>query len=275
MFRILCLSFSLVLVSVAHAAPSEETLACVEASTRGQTERDDGKLLAAREQFRVCARESCPQIVRESCRGWLRDVEERVPSAVLRVYDEDGKERHDVTASLDGAPVELGQPVQLEPGVHAVHVEGPDRTVDRKFGIGEREYARLIAVELARPPVVVAEVPAAPPPMTHLRVPVASWVLTGVGVASIALFTGLRTKAANDLHTLQHDCAPTCSDAQRDDGKRLALSADVMLGVGIAALGGAAAWTLGSWLARRSDRRTALIMVPERAGASLSLTRRY
>jgi len=71
--------------SALAAGPADAKKACVAASTEGQTARDDGKLMDARKSFLSCARDECPAVVRKSCAQWLTDVEDRIPSAVIRV----------------------------------------------------------------------------------------------------------------------------------------------------------------------------------------------
>jgi hypothetical protein len=82
---------------------------------------------------------------------------------------------------------------------------------------------------------------------------------------------------ANDLRELERSCSPDCSERQRDDGKHKALVADISLGIGIAALGGAVAWTLGSWLAQPTDtpRVVGFSLVPTRGGAFAAFAARY
>ncbi|HEX5657191.1 MAG TPA: hypothetical protein VFX59_08345 [Polyangiales bacterium] len=272
MSRTLPFCLILLFVSAAHAAPSEETLACVAASTQGQTDRDDGKLLAARTKLRACTRESCPAVVRDSCQRWLAELEPRIPSVVLRVHDAEGTQPADVLATIDGARTPLdGQPVQLEPGLHVVRAESKGVRVERKFGIAEREYARIVVLALPARPAPPPEPP--PPPPRAYRVPIASWVLAGAGVAGVVTFAALRTKTVNDLNGL--GCAPTCSDRQLDEVKRVARAADGSLGVGLAAFGGAALWALGSWVAHRDDRRSAFVLQPERAGLTAGWTTHY
>src|ERR1700753_253840 len=91
--------------TVALAEPtSEDTQACVAASTQGQTDRDEGRLLAAREQLLMCAREACPSIVRKSCADWLSELSGRIPSVVVRVQEAGQRDVTDARVTLDGRP---------------------------------------------------------------------------------------------------------------------------------------------------------------------------
>jgi hypothetical protein len=275
-------------------ASEEDTQTCVAASTQGQTDRDEGRLLAAREQFLACTREACPSIVKKSCSTWLAELGERIPSVVVRIHDAGQHDVTDARVTLDGKPIALdGRPVALDPGTHALSVNAQGfLPVARTLLLAEREQGRLLVVELpARtvPPARSAALeskraPATPKrrepaPPASFHVPVAGWVLGGLGVVGVATFVALRSKAQSDLHELERDCSPYCSDRQRDAGKRKTLAADISLGVGIAALAGACAWTLGSWLRQRhnaaAEPRAALALVPTRGGAVAALAARY
>jgi hypothetical protein len=105
---------------------------------------------------------------------------------------------------------------------------------------------------------------------------VGAWVLGGVGVAGLVGFAVLESKAKTQLHELQHSCGHSCSPAQRDSGQKKVLVADVLLGVGIAGLVSASAWTLGRWLSRdRARAHASVSLSPLRDGVFGSLQARY
>jgi hypothetical protein len=274
----------------------------VAASTQGQTDRDDGRLVAARSELRTCARASCPAIVAKSCAEWLAALEPRIPSVVLRVVEAGAGDITDATVTLDQKPVALdGREVWVDPGRHEVVVETAGRSpVARTFLVAERERARLLTIELpalasAAPPPVAetksdavdaapaaqtsSEPSAAPTAVAHtarrFAVPVGAWVLAGVAVAAGVSFAVLGTQAKNDLHVLDRKCAPDCDPKQAEPGERKALLADVSLGVGAAALLGAGAWTLGRWLRRDRADDTSVALWPTRDGVLATVAARY
>ena len=60
------LAFTCVLVAgvtAATIASADEKALCLDAASKGQTLRDNRKLIEARDQFRVCARQGCPGAV--------------------------------------------------------------------------------------------------------------------------------------------------------------------------------------------------------------------
>ncbi len=47
---------------------------CARSAEKAQTLRDAAKLVEAREQLLVCARDVCPRAVTSDCLGWIHDV---------------------------------------------------------------------------------------------------------------------------------------------------------------------------------------------------------
>ena len=133
----------IVLVAAASLAPGvaraedAATEACLAAHTDGQKARRDGRLLEARRSFLTCAAASCPDLVKQQCVPWLADIEARIPSVVLDVRDESGRDLGDVRVSVDGTQrLERldGRRMPLDPGMHTFRFEARGhRTVERSF----------------------------------------------------------------------------------------------------------------------------------------------
>lgn len=285
---ILLLAFGLRTSAANAAPPSPETLACMSASKDGQVERDRGHLLAARELFRACAQLTCPSVVTKSCTEWLVDIDARIPSVVIRVSERGADDITQASVLVDGRSVPLdGRPVELDPGAHDIRAAAPDwLPSERKVLLAEGERARLVLFELERaapPPAPVLEAPPPQPaiasleqrePTSSFQVPVGSWILGGIGVAGVASFVVLRVEAGRELNHLKDTCSPRCSHEETVPGRRLALAADLSLGVAAVALAGAGAWALGSWLGHESNAPQ-LACVPVRGGLLASLALRY
>src|SRR6185295_5001517 len=138
-------------ISGSISARAEDTKrACIAASTLGQTLRDEGKLVDAREQLLRCSREDCPGVVKAYCAEWLADIETQTPSVVVRAMDAAGNDRTDVKTSIDGRPIKLdGKPISLDPGAHIVSVETPEGwRRDQKVLIVVREKSRLLTIQV-------------------------------------------------------------------------------------------------------------------------------
>lgn len=269
------LLFSLVLAPLTANAQDVKR-ECVEASTVGQTSRDAGQLLKAREQFLVCGRDACPGVVRSSCQRWLAEVEEQTPSVVVRVADAEGGDITEGTAMIDGVEHPLdGKPVLLDPGKHVVAVTAHDGArIEKKLLLATGEKSRLVEVRLAathpsaqsNPGGAVSET--TPGPAEARAIPTGAWVLGGVTVVALGSFGFFGLSARSELDKLKKACSPSCTEEQTKTGRTDALVADISLGVGAAALVGAITWAL---VARPSSpeatRAAHLSVVPlERGG---------
>lgn len=238
------------LVFAARPAAGEDTVrACIAASTDGQTQHQQGKLLAAREDFLACARDACPAIVRSHCARWLAEIEQQIPSVVVRAQDAGGGDVLDAQVLIDGQHGKLdGQPVRLDPGDHTIVIE-------TRSGARKQERVLLVAGEPTRVvtvrlpgrhdgPTPTPTLPQTPAPTLSHHVATGAWILGGAGVAVLGVATYFGFAAASQLSTLQNRCSPHCLDAQTQTGRHDALAFQVLLGVGGAAVGAAAVWAL-------------------------------
>ncbi len=278
-------SLSLLVALAALATPGRARAedvkkTCVAASTRGQTLRDDGMLVEAREPLLACARDVCPPVVRKHCATWLAELDARMPSIVVRVQSLDGKDMADARLTIDGEPVANkldGRPVPLDPGEHVLVglvVESGVTTLSKseRVLIVEGDKARQIRLRMGTGAVTPAPARAsttAPggvsdqgnpidpaPASTSAPIPLATWILGGVGVAGLASFTIFGLSAKSGYSALKAGgssaCAPNCTSDQMSPVKTKALVADISLGVGIVSLGAAAAF----WLLSRPKAST-------------------
>lgn len=262
------------------AAAQDVKRECIDASTAGQTSRDAGALLKARAQFVACARDACPNVVRASCSQWLSDVEQQLPSVVIRAADSAGVDITDGSAKIDGSEVPLdGKPISLDPGPHLVTVEAPNGShLEKKVLLAAGEKSRLIELRAAAalPPPTSAEPPTAPPTAPRDASSSASWgpwLLGGTSLVALGSFTFFAVSAKSELHRLETTCSPACRAADSDVGRRDAVLADVSLGVSVAALAGALTWALldGAGTEPRTEHAR-LTIAPGRRGGFASLS---
>src|SRR3954471_15075674 len=109
------------LASTAHAQLSKE--ACVDAHSRGQDAREQGKISLARKLFLTCAQQSCPAAVQGDCARFADDLTNLQPTIVLVARDGNGNDLPNTTVYIDGALVATtidGKPVDIDPGNHTV-----------------------------------------------------------------------------------------------------------------------------------------------------------
>jgi hypothetical protein len=205
------LAFLLLAVpSRAGAQEPPEAGACVEASDRGQNERDAGKYRAARKSFLTCSREACPQVVLRSCATWLRDLDQTAPTVVLGARDDGGHDITDVDVTFDGAPFAShldGRPIEVDSGEHVLRFErAGSEPVEERLVLRAGERARVVTVTLRAPPSDVAPAPTTtndvePAPREPFASPrhltVAGLALAALGAAGVGLYF--------TLHAAQQD----------------------------------------------------------------------
>ena len=153
---------ALVVAALAAASPAlaDDTVrACIDASTQGQTLRQQGHLLDARDRMIACSRDACPAVVRSHCVRWLGELDNRIPSVVVRAQDGAGTDLFDARVLIDGRPGKLdGRAVSLDPGEHVVTVESGAGRMQERVILVEGEASRLVMLRPGRAR------PGSPPP---------------------------------------------------------------------------------------------------------------
>jgi len=263
------LAAALTLTSLpAAAADADVKRECIDASTAGQTSRDAGQLLEARLQLLTCARDACPPVVRSSCSRWLSDVEEQIPSVVIRAADAAHVDITEGTATIDGnaAPLD-GKPISLDPGPHLVVVDARNGTrLEKKVLLAAGEKSRLIELR-AEPHTATA-----PRLLTHTAgspgsgTMIGPWVLGGTSLLALGSFTYFALNAKKELNELQATCSPHCQPSAATSGKRDAVIADVSLGVSVAALAGALTWAILAGSSEEHEASNQLSVAPSQHG---------
>ncbi len=239
------------IVAAAAWAPSnvdaadKTSLGCIQASDEGQTARDNGHLLRARELFAQCSEPKCPTLIRRDCTSWIEQLQAQIPSVVLGARDAEGHDVLDARVTIDGQPLEdkvRGGPIELEPGPHVIRWESAGvEPVEMRIALRAQEKNRAVVATFSRS-TSMTMAPAAPAPakVGLLALPTATYVLGGVGVAALGAFAYVGLRARRDSEALHETCAPACA---RDDVAALKtklLVADVALGVGAVSLAAAA-----------------------------------
>jgi hypothetical protein len=226
----------------AYAAPDRAPNPCLTSPVEGQKLRKVDQLLSARDRFTVCARNTCPSEIVRDCVQWLGEVDAAIPSVVLAARDASGRDLLDVHISIDGNPsVNANQrAIELDPGIRrfVFQKEGsPDVSLQVLLREGEknREVVATFAAPPA-PPESTRLLPSPrPAPVLERQMPVAAWVLGGVGVAALGSFGAF---AGIGLSERQNDhCDSGCSSSQKADVETKYQVADVSLGVAVVALG--------------------------------------
>jgi hypothetical protein len=115
-------------------ARADEKAACSQAYVAAQSRRSEHRLLAARDELRVCARQECSLLMKgemlKDCTDWLAQVEASIPSVVLSAKDSSGSDMTNVAVAIDKTVVVAtldGRSVDVDPGSHVFTFEAPGR----------------------------------------------------------------------------------------------------------------------------------------------------
>ena len=251
------------------AAQEETTQRCIAAYESSQELKLDRKLIEAEEQLRICVATECPQVARQDCGRWLDEVQQATPSIVIRFIDASGAERNDVTVTTaDGRSLAAqldGKAIAINPGPQRLLLTPRGgAVVPHDITVAEGEKLRQVVVKLPG-----ARESEATEGDSSIH-PVA-WVLYGLSAAGIGAFIGL------GVHSLGlEDCKDTCNDEQVDDIVLFRALADVSLGVGVLALGGAIWVTVASVDDDGADHaQLDVAVMPVMGGAALGAALRF
>jgi hypothetical protein len=236
-------------------ADSATKARCVDANSRAQELRREGKLSLAREQLVACAVPACPDIVRRDCTKRLDDLESVQPTVVFEVTDATGSRLPAARVSVDGRPVATalgGSPIALDPGTHSVTFEVTGSpAVTRSIVLlegdkGHRESVVLGAAPPAQPavtaPAPAAATPPAPAPSGLGGQRTAGLVVGGVGVAGMVVggvFGGLAfSEKSSETSACGASCSSAANPAQAKSARSAGVTDSTVSTVGLAAGGG-------------------------------------
>jgi hypothetical protein len=260
------------------AAGADDKKTCADAYVTAQSLRVDHKLLAARSQLRVCARQECAHLMQgqmiKDCTAWLLEVEASIPTIVLSARDAGGSELQDVQVSIDGTAVAQtldGRAFEVEPGSHVftfVDPRGVSATQTAMILEGTKNQTVRVTLGSPQTPAPIPPSPAPPPaqapdvspPQQPPESPPASTggsplpgiglIVGGAGIAALAtggVFALLANSAKSGYE--QHCgsaigapaafCDPQGISGHQDASNKAALSTAFVIGGGVALAAGA------------------------------------
>jgi hypothetical protein len=240
---------ALALTTVAPSVLADDKTECLDAYEKAQRVRQESKLRESKKQLAVCARDACPTSIRKDCGRWLDEVEQAMPSVILRATDANGADLRDVSVTMDGESIAssiTGTSIPVDPGPHKfvfTPAGGASVTVDAVIAEGEKR--RTVAMQ-AQSKASVAPQPQPLPldqdlgtkPATERPVPILTYVLGGVGIVSLGGFGFFALRGSSTRSDLD-SCKPFCAQDDIDSSKQNYVIGDVFLGVSIVALAGA------------------------------------
>jgi hypothetical protein len=238
--------------AAAHGAPPSSSTpppsksACIDAYKSSQELSRAGSLTQARSAALVCAREPCPAVLRKDCGEWVADVEQRLPTLLVVVRDENGRDVAAARVLVDGVEVAKtldGRPIEVDPGERKLEVIVAGKPPFKQSIVArEREKGREVA--FAFPPAKTAPPPVTQPPVGPPRpetpaerpLPWSFWAAAGASGVGLAGF-GILGVSGLVLRGDLDECKPSCSQERIDHGKTSFLVADVFLGVAVIGAG--------------------------------------
>lgn len=274
--RVLCgwLAVAVLPHSASAQLSSNQKVKCANAYEQAQRTRNEGLFRAAREHTLVCADEVCPSVLRTECVKWLGEIDAAMPTVLVVARDGSGNEVSDVNVVVDGTKVLErldGKALPVDPGIHTFRfTRAGSATVEQKILIREAEKRRPVLVTFGGGATLEPSKPAASD--TPSSVPVATWILGGVGLVALGLSLPIYLNASKRKSELDDDpCAfaQTCAPSRVEGVRRQYIYGDVALGVGIVALAGATI----VWLATPKRTVTAAVApLPGGVAAGLRFT---
>jgi hypothetical protein len=279
-------SLGLLVVALATwsaAARADDKAACFDGATQGQTLRDQHKLVEARAQFAICARQTCPKQVSKDCTAWLEQVDQAMPTVVVSAKDSAGRDLIDVTVTMDDRPFATkltGEAVSVNPGLHVLHFETKDGgRLDHQVLVREGVKNQNVDVTITAPATPSLGIPPATPagaatgsgtggagagPAEAPGASAGPWrtigfVAGGVGIAGLGLGAAFGVKAMSDKNSAQCDATNACTPGPLSDARTSATISSVGFIAGGVLLAGGAALVL---LAPRRPEAAALRVAP-------------
>jgi hypothetical protein len=242
---------------IAGRAQADEKNACIAASEKAQSLRDDRKLLEAREQFLACAREACPAAVRKDCADQVADLVKRTPSVVFHAKDRNGQDLVAVKVTSDGKVLTEqldGRSLPLDPGVHTFRFEAAgNEPLEEKIVLAEGEHDRAVNARFGGG-AVEASTGGGPATSTAAPAkkgaPIGAFVVGGVGIVAMGVGATFYALAFSQKSSDQSatGCAPPngagCPQSEIDSIKTKLVVGDIVFYTGVAALAGGLVWAI-------------------------------
>ena len=254
---------------------------CLDAYSRGQDAREQGRLSLARKLFMSCAQPACPALVQGDCARFADDLSRQQPTVSFAARDGAGGDLPDTSVYVDDVLVVTrldGKPHDVDPGTHVVRFTNAGRDQVVTVVIGSGEKGRAIAGVFLPPggrgaraggSVVQTHVdpdgtPATPRATivrpTGAKVAIGLGATMAVGGLALGLFGATKVPANCSIST--HACTAPPGDASfanAASGVRLMNIGFAVGAVGIAAVAGGVVWYIKGG---RSSKERSVVATP-------------
>jgi hypothetical protein len=294
MTRHLFLAFAILASSSVAFADNLSKEACVDAHSRGQDARDQGKISLARKLFLTCAQSGCPAAVQGDCARFADDLQNLQPTVNFVARDSNGNDLPNTSVYVDGMLVATaidGKPVDIDPGNHTVKFSngGKDEVVTVVIGSGEK--GRVVqgrfgsATSSMGPTPTAAFVDHSPPkkqgpkvthPKGSMAVAITGGVIAAAG-AGLAFYGKTQIPAQCTLSS--HECAAPPGDPVFDDAASATSTMNLGIaaaGVGVATLAGGLVWYFaGAKTEKESSTQQAIAPWVNGSGGGVAVLGRF
>lgn len=272
---------SIAILTAAPIAAADVTKEeCVEAHSKGQDAREQGKLSLARKLFMTCAQAACPALVQSDCARFADDLTWSQPSLSFAARDAAGNDLPDTAVYVDDVLVvtrlDDGRPHDVDPGKHTVRFVngGHEQTVVVVVDAGEKGRPIVTSFDGGKP---AAGAPPAhkEPTVKHpmgARVLIIGGAAGAVGGLALGIIGHARMPDGCSLSS--HKCAAAPGDPVFDNASsatRMVNYGWFLGGAGIAALAGGLVWyTRGSETVKESTTVVSPWFGPSSAGLAVA-----
>ena len=291
MTRQLFIAFAILASSSVAIADTLSKEACVDAHSRGQDARDQGKITLARKLFLTCAQSGCPAAVQGDCARFADDLSNIQPTVNFVARDGNGNDLPNTSVYVDGMLVATqidGRPVDIDPGNHTVKFSnaGKDEIVTVVIGSGEK--GRVVSARFGSATSVssggsvstpVAAKPSGPKtthPKGALLVAISGGVLALAG-GGVVFYGRSQMPSVCDVGT--HECAAPPGDPVFEEASSAAGTMNlgfITAGVGVAALAGGLVWYFaGAKTEKESSTQQAIAPWVNSNGGGVSVLGRF
>ncbi len=223
----------------ARAQPDKR--ACLATYVEAQSKRQEGQLLAARAAAVTCGSDACPNVLRNDCVAWLRELDASIPTVVFSVSTADGRDVVDARITIDGRAVGAqtrGEAIAMDPGEHVVACEADGYTrAEVHLVAGQGAKNRSVSFRIA--PIAGSTLEAHPGASRPIR-PL-TYVLGALGVVGLGVWGVMGSSAlwgTPSVETLDR-CKPNCDPGDRSAVHTKLVVADIAGGTALLALGAA------------------------------------
>lgn len=247
--------------------------ACIDAHSKGQDAREQGKISLARKLFLSCAQSTCPALVQGDCARFADDLTRVQPSLSFVSRDGTGADLPDTTIYIDGQLIATrlddGKAHDVDPGAHTIKFIHDGKDMVQTIVVGAGEKGRTVSATFGDPAAQAAlagankkRVPSGPR-ITH---PMGSKVVIGLGAAMVlgggALGIYGLTQVPDNCTISTHQCAAPPGDKSFDDASSaigLSNIGWVVSAVGVVAIAGGVAWYVGG---KHTEKESSVVATP-------------